>query len=232
MKTVGFIGGYDKIDFLLYISRILTLAQKRVLLIDATILQKARYVIPAINPTQSYVTEFEGFDVAVGFKNIDEIKHYLGNDKKALEYDIILIDIDNAEMAKNFEIEKNNQNCFITAFDLYSLKKGIEILNIFDNPVKMTKVLFSRYSLKEENEYLDYLSLGSKVNWDDEILNFPIELGNYSVMVENQIISRIKIKKLSEHYKDSLEYFITIIFNEDISPNEVKKIIKTMEKES
>lgn len=65
MKTVGFIGGYDKLDLMLYIARILTLAEKKVLLIDASLLQKTKYVIPAISPTQSYVTEFEGFDVAI-----------------------------------------------------------------------------------------------------------------------------------------------------------------------
>lgn len=65
MKTVGFIGGYDKIDFLLYVSRILTLAGKKILLVDATEIQKTKYVVPTISPTRSYVTEFEGFDVAV-----------------------------------------------------------------------------------------------------------------------------------------------------------------------
>ena len=140
------------------------------------------------------------------------------------------MDIDTPEMAENFEIEKNYKNCFVTAFDLYSLKKGIEILSVFQKPVKITKVLFSKNLLKEENEYLDYLSLGYKVAWDSEILSFPIELGNYSVMIENQIISRIKIKKLSDHYKNSLIYFVSTVFDEEITSSVAKKIIKTMEK--
>lgn len=65
MKIVGFLGGYDKLDFLLHVSRVLALAEKKVILIDATTMQKAKYVIPAISPTQSYITNFEGFDVAV-----------------------------------------------------------------------------------------------------------------------------------------------------------------------
>ena len=74
MRTVGFLGGYDKIDLLLYIARILSIAKKKVILIDATINQKAKYVVPSISPTRTYLTEFEGFDVAVGFKSIEEIK--------------------------------------------------------------------------------------------------------------------------------------------------------------
>ena len=46
MRTVGFLGGYDKIDLLLYIARILSIAKKKVILIDATINQKAKYVVP------------------------------------------------------------------------------------------------------------------------------------------------------------------------------------------
>ncbi len=67
MKTIGFIGGYDKLDFLLHVARILTLAEKKVILIDASTMQKSKYVVPTISPTKSYITEFEGFDVASRF---------------------------------------------------------------------------------------------------------------------------------------------------------------------
>lgn len=231
MKTVGFLGGYDKIDLILYIARILTLAKKKILLIDATVNQKAKYIVPSISPTRSYVTEFEGFDVAVGFNSIEEIKQYLGIGEKPLDYDIALLDIDTSEAFQRFNAIKNYKNCFVTAFDLYSLKRGLEILSSCTVPTKLIKVLFSKDMLKEENEYLDYLSLGYKIKWDKNMINFPIELGNYSVTVENQIVSRIKIKKLSEHYKDSLEYLITMVFDEDVSNSEVKKIMRNLEKE-
>lgn len=229
MKTVGFIGGYDKLNLILYVARILALANKKVLVVDTTTLQKSKYVIPAISPTQSYITEFEGFDVAVGFNNIAMIKDYLGVDR--LDYDIALLDIDNIQMALKFEIDRNYKNCFVTAFDIYSLRKGVEILSVFQKPIKMIKVLVSKNLLKEENEYLDYLALGSKVAWDKEIISFPIELGNYSIEVINQIIARIKIKKLSEHYKNSLLYLTTYLFDEDVNTAEIKRIMKNMERE-
>lgn len=231
MKTVGFLGGYDKIDLILYMARILTLAKKNVLLIDATLNQKAKYVVPSISPTKTYITEFEGFEVAVGFKNMDEIKDYLGVGNKPLEYDIALLDIDTQEAFENFNGAKNDRNCFVTAFDLYSLKRGLEILNSLRAPVKLTKVLFSKEMNREENDYLDFISLGYKIKWDKEIYNFPIELGNYSVTVENQIISRIKLKGLSEHYIGSLEYLMDSLFGDEISTKEISKIIKNLEKE-
>ena len=69
MKKIGFIGAYDKTDMLLHIAKILTALGIKTVVIDSTINQKAKYVVPVINPTTSYITEFEEFDVAVGFKN-------------------------------------------------------------------------------------------------------------------------------------------------------------------
>ena len=59
MKKIGFIGAYDKTDLLLNIAKILTTMNNRTLIIDSTINQKAKYVVPAIDPTISYITSFE-----------------------------------------------------------------------------------------------------------------------------------------------------------------------------
>ena len=77
MKTVGFIGAYDKTDLILYVAKIMIGLKRRVLLIDSTITQKSRYVVPVIGPTKSYVTEFEGIDVAVGFDDFKQIEQYI-----------------------------------------------------------------------------------------------------------------------------------------------------------
>ena len=179
----------------------------------------------------------------VGFKSMDRIKNYLGVDE--LDYDVALLDVDTPEIAINFEIEKNYKNCFVTAFDVYSLRRGTEVLEIFKitlsiplfwysfnrNILSILKVLFSKNLLKEENEYLDYITLGSKVVWDKEVISFPLELGNYSVAIINQIIARIKMKKLSDHYKNSLVYLMTMLFEDEMKSSEIKKIIKNIERE-
>ncbi len=75
MKKIGFIGAYDKTDLMVYVAKILTTLKKKILVIDATINQKARYIVPAINPTTTYITDFEDIDIAVGFSNIEDIKN-------------------------------------------------------------------------------------------------------------------------------------------------------------
>ncbi len=228
MEKVGFIGAFDKTDLILNLSKILTTMGKRVLMIDTTITQKAKYVVPVINPTASYITNFEDIDVAVGFKNLEEIKNYLGGTSEDFSYDIILIDIDNEKGIKEFEISKAEKKYFVTSFDLYSLKKGLEILSNLKEPMTLTKIIYAKEALKEEDDYLNFLSLDYKVNWEPDIIYFPIENGDLSVLYENQRVSKIKFKKLSLQYKDSLTYIILGILN--TSESNVRRIIKTIER--
>ena len=85
MKEVGFIGAFDKTDLIIYIAKILTVLGQKVLIADTTITQKAKYVVPALNPTLSYITEFEEIDIAVGFKNIEGIADYTNRSIETLE---------------------------------------------------------------------------------------------------------------------------------------------------
>ncbi len=230
MKKIGFIGAYDKTDLILYVAKILTVLKKKVLVIDSTMNQKARYVVPAINPTMKYVTDFEDIDIAVGFSSIEDIKNYLGiAEEQELEYDIVLVDTDNLQGFKNFELEQAKKNYFVTSFDNYSLKKGLEVLNGLQDVVSLTKVLFSREMLKEEDDYLNFLSLGYKVVWNEYRIYFPIENGDLSVIYENQRVAKIKFKKLSIQYKDGLAYLAEEIL-EDVSESNVRKAIKFIEK--
>ena len=48
MKKIGFIGAYDKTDFILYVAKILVEMGNKVILIDGTLTQKAKYIIPVI----------------------------------------------------------------------------------------------------------------------------------------------------------------------------------------
>ena len=83
--------------------------------------------------------------------------------------------------------------------------------------------------IKEEDDYLNYLSLGKKVIWEDYKIYFPMENGDLSVIYENQRVAKIKFKKLSIQYKDGLAYIAEEILG-DISDMQVRRIIKNIEK--
>lgn len=230
MKKIGFIGAYDKTDLILYVAKILTTLRKKVLLVDATTNQKARYVIPVINPTTMYVTEYEEIDIAVGFSNFNDIRKYLGiPEEQELEYDIALIDTDNIEGVDNFGLQDAQKNYFVTSFDAYSLKKGLQALIDLKSAMSLTKILYSKDMLKEEDDYLNFLSLGYKIIWNENRIYFPIENGDLSVIYENQRVAKIKFRKLSIQYKDGLAYLAEEILG-DTSESAVRRAIKTIEK--
>ena len=230
MRRISFIGCYDQIDLILYIAKILVATDKKVLVIDSTINQKAKYIVPVIKPTKAYVTDFEDIDVAVGFSNFDEIKEYLGMPIHAeLPYDIALIDIDSYESIINFGIDNSDKNYFVTGFDLYTLKRGLEILSGITEILNLTKVCFSKTATKEDDDYLNYLALGYKIQWSEEIIYFPFEVGDQSVIAENQRVAKIKFKKLSAQYKEALIFIVEQILDQD-EYAKMKRIFKQLER--
>lgn len=228
MKKIGFIGAYDKTDLIIYVAKIITMLKRKVLIVDATTNQKARYVVPVINPTKSYVTEFEEIDIAVGFKNIEEIKEYLAIEPgHQMEYDYLFVDTDNIQGLENFALMDSIKNYFVTSFDSYSLKKGLEILNTLTETMSLNKVLFSKEMSLQEDDYLNFLSLGYKIAWNEYKIYFPIENGDLNVIYENQRVAKIRFKKLSVQYKESLSYIAEEIL-EDVSENQIRRIIKNI----
>lgn len=232
MRKVGFLGAYDKTEIMLYVAKLIVSLKKTVLVIDTTIAQKAKYVVPVINPTTTYITEFQKIDVAVGFKNFEEIKEYLGTShEEELEYDFVLIDIDSSKCVESFKMKDAYKNYFVTAFDVYSLKKGLEAIDNVEEPIKLTKIYFSNENSKDDDEYVNFLSMGYKVIWENYKIYFPISLADKEAIVENQKINKIKFSNISQQYKNSIQYITEEITKEIIQQSEIKRTIKLVEKE-
>ena len=231
MKTIGFIGAYDKTDLIIYIARILTAMNKRVLVIDTTFLQKAKYIVPAISPAKTYITTYEDIDIAVGFYDYYYIKSYLGISEQAnLDYDYIFIDIDSYECLESFNIQMADKNYFVTGLDVYTLRRGLEILSGLQERLDLTKILFAKNLSYDEEEYFNFLSLGAKVNWSEETIYFPFEQGDAGVIIQNQMVQKIKFKKLTELYKGSLMYIASELLESQQEQNELRKVFKQLEK--
>lgn len=229
MNKINFIGAFDKTDIIMYIAKILVETGKKVLIVDATVNQKARYVVPAIDSdSMAYVTNYLNIDIAVGFMNYSAIKQYLGMPESAVfTYDYIFVDMDDPRLLTNFEVYNSNKNYFVTSSDLFSLKRGLEVLSGIENPLNLTKMYFSNQMSKAEDEYLDFLSLGYKVQWEDEKIYFPLLNEDKDIIMENQRLSRIKFKGLSSGFRDALIYVAQEISNDQYG---VKKVYKQIER--
>ena len=225
MKKIGFIGAANKTNLIMYVAKVLNLMDKKVLVVDTSIEQEMKYIVPTISPTKEYVTEFEHMDFAVGFKSVEDIKKYLAIKEEKMPYDYMLIDIDSEEMIEEFDIEDADKNYFVTTFDMYALRRGVEILQNIKQPLKLTKVLYSHEIIKEDEEYLNYLAMGYKIVWNNTTIYLPkAELDNQAIE-ENQRIFTIRIKKLSVNYQEGIEYIAQDILGER-NINKIRKSIK------
>lgn len=225
MKKVGFIGASDKTDLIIYVAKILEIIGKKVIVVDTTIMQKTKYVVPSISPTKAYVTNFENIDFAVGLKSIDDISKYLGISEEKLTYDYMLVNIDNEETLERFEIDNTAENYFFTSFDMYSLKRGMEILKNVSEPINLSKILCDYNIKKEDEEYLNFLSLDTKVAWNDLSIYIPLTGYDKQIIEENERVYRIRIKKLSAEYQEAILYIVQDIVK-DLSVNRIRKMIK------
>lgn len=225
MKKIGFIGAYDKTDLIIYISKLLVENGLKVLIVDSTTLQKTRYTVPCITPSRCYITTYEDIDVAIGFESLQEIRNYTGTQE--FNYDMILLDVDNQQAFETLEMYTSDKNYFVTAFDNYSLKKGLEIVGKETEKKLMTKILFSRHMEKDEDEYLNFLSFYYAVKWSKEKIYFPFEVGDNSVIIDNQRSARISYKELSQQYKDGILEIISQIAPE-IRLGDVKKMLRNI----
>ena len=119
---------------------------------------------------------------------------------------------------------KANKNYFVTGFDSYSLKKGLEIIGKMEDKILMKKILFSQEMLSEEDDYLNFLSFYYSVRWENEKVYFPYEIGDSSATIENQRTARIRFKNLSDAYKEGLTSITADIIPE-VKSSEIRKII-------
>lgn len=228
MEKINFIGAYDKTDSIMYIAKILTEMKKKVIIVDATITQKTKYVIPTIDNRSEYIANYANIDFAIGFTNYNDIKTYLGMPQSAaFTYDYMLIDIDNSDLLNNFDVYSSKKNYFVTSFDLYALKKGVEVLKRLSLPVEIMKVYFSNLMSQSEDDYFNYIATGCRVKWNQDKIYFPLLNEDLDVIKENQRLSKIRFKSLSNEYKTSLMEWTQDICGDS---NGVKKACRQIER--
>ena len=139
----------------------------------------------------------------------------------------MIVDTDSFEGVAKFGLQGAEKDYFVTGFDAYSLKKGIEILGQLGVPTRVTRIFFSKDMLKEEEDYFDYLALGIKAIWNEEKLYFLLENGDLPAIIENQRLSKIRLRNMSNEYRENIAFLVNDI-DKDIGDKKIKSIIKEL----
>jgi len=202
-----FAGMCDKSDILLYLCKLLSSANQKVLLVDGTDTHKyPRYIGQLDRPLA--ITEFMKFDVASGFTSQMELESHLRNDGVGLDkYDFVIYDIENVIFCS---IDTWNVAAACTwnmDYSIWSFQKGSEWMNewILHNPL-LTELLFQRIYLRTVDCLLDHIFMDSCRD------RFPVQLTNEYIVipwdeVDNALkcatghLRKLRIKPLSRRYK-------------------------------
>ena len=227
MEQIGFIGFYDKKDILLNIGKIYSCIGKRTLVVDATMMQRMRYIVPNVSANHSitYVSEYEGTDVAVGFMNLGQIAQYLGTNQ--LNYDFIIIDSDNIQTMYSFMIPNMKKIFYVTSYDKFEVEKSKELFANINRPMILTKVAISSNLNADESNFLVHTLENNYIKFDkDREVLFEDSDKNRAVILQSQLVNEISFRKFTNTYKDSLEYITALISEGDIQQSEIRRIIR------
>lgn len=227
MEQIGFIGFYDKKDILLNIGKIFSYLGKKTLVVDATMMQRMRYIVPKVSANNSitYVSEYQGTDVAVGFMNLGQIAQYFGANQ--LNYDFVIIDSDNIQTMYSFMIPKMKKIFYVTSYDKFEVEKSKELFANINEPMILTKVAISSNLNADESNFLVHTLENNYIKFDkDKEVLFEDSDKNRAVILQSQLVNEISFRKFTNTYKDSLEYITALISEGDIQQSEIRRIIR------
>ena len=224
MEQIGFLGAYDKKDLLINVATVLTSAGKSVLIVDATSVQRMRYVVPNVSTNQSFtfVSEYSKIDVALGFMNLNGVAQYL---RKNLNYDYILIDCDNPQTMNSFGITSMKKIFFVTSYEQYDMMKGAETLRYVQLPIEVIKVISTTNMVDAEDKLLNSKVANSNIKWSNKRIEFSDLDVDRKAILKNQFSRQISFKSFSKDYKQWLEYLINIITDNTVDAGRIIKKI-------
>jgi len=228
MEKVAFIGGYDKTDMIFCIARIFRALGKKVLVVDGTISQKVRYLIPTLTPTMTYITTSDGIDFAIGFDSMTKIKQYMASEGNITEYDYMFFDIDSRTRYRGFEIMPEDRHYLTTSFDVYSLKKAVEVLKTIEMKTPITRVYFTKSITEEKDRYLRLLIKDCSIALRKEYVTFPTDITDIEAIQKNQRDNTVRFKNLTKGYIEGIVYLAEEISGE--SSGNIKRAIKEIER--
>ena len=132
MQSIGMYGYVDKYDFVIATAKTLEIMGRSVLVIDATSDEKYKYIIPSIDKSQSYLTQYADIDFAIGFNSYEELMNYLNEKGIDIQrYSYVLLDVENYEGYRKFRnFEVNKSYMFIYRSLTFFIKLKLSLLGI------------------------------------------------------------------------------------------------------
>ena len=237
MKVIGFIGYVDKTDFIIAVSKMLTICNKKVLIFDGTLEQRLKYMMPSIeNIMQPHITNFDGLYGAVNFETIGHLEKYAAERNINLdEYDYMIVDVDDPQSYQELRKRGYDKAYFFFEHSPVCIAKNLELLKgIFsfklpEQEIKMSKIIYKLYLTRASETYFESKFSEYDVKWEDDPIEVPQDLGDKAVAIENNFANTIETKKLSSGFKGAAMELAARLLGDGQLPF-VRKTVKDFER--
>ncbi|MGV2887627.1 hypothetical protein [Paenibacillus taichungensis] len=229
MKKALFLGATDISDLLQYVSKVIAVSGKKVLLVDGTNEKYIQYGTPMAS-SKLDVFEFEGFDVAVGYDKFSELETFLD---KNHQYEHLIVHCDKNSFMSKEDLNKFEIRYVATSLEKMSIEKTVEVMtSIFgqveqtdESSTKMpfTQLFVNNVETNMADDYLEMILGPLPISWSEEPYELFYDEVDYATKINNQNEGKINLRRLSRNYKKVVQFI-----SEEISGLEVKEIKPAM----
>lgn len=226
MKQILFIGMTDKTDLLFYISNLVALKYK-VLLVDATKHHNYEYTYPKLEMKAS-VTQHDLFDITERVNNIKQLEAIIADADDS--YDYVFVDLDDSNSINMWY--GADRYVLVTTYDNREIQRNLVLLEaLFDGVEIDDQIPFTRLICEAgqtfHEDYLDNVYEKLPITWSDTLVYYPDER-NITARINNQGRSKLDVSRLSKEYKKVLIQLVASIVG--LSFNDVRQWWRQLER--
>ncbi|MEK5057595.1 hypothetical protein ACFSVM_13515 [Paenibacillus shunpengii] len=232
MKSYVFAGPSNKTDLLLNFSKILSVSGYRVILVDGTVDGRYRYCIEEGHSTPA-VTEYEGFDVATGYRQFNEVEQALLEMNEDVLYDFMILDIELAEFLNTDQWLSATARVWATDYSRKTLECGKAWIKELCSQLSADRLPpFYRLYLDAVDTHIESYIWAyyedSPIDFQGSPVSFRLDELDTAVRLENEHHRRRSFRHYSRHYKKSLAELMEMVAG--FEPAETRRAIQMRER--
>ena len=115
----------------------------------------------------------------------------------------------------------------VTSYEQYELKRTIELLKYYNQPIGVVKVIISPDIEDKQEEYFNKLLLTeTPVKLNENKVEFADTTADRKVKLQNQLMGDLDFRHYSSTFKDSLEYITSLVAEGRIEQSKIRKVIR------
>jgi len=208
MNYTLFLGSTDISDLLIYLSKFLQTAGKRVLLADASAEGFIRYNTPILH-TGTGVSEYDQFDIGYQFTDFQSMKEQL---EITQAYDHTIVFCSTPDFIGEKDWEEFDQRFIAISSERRSLEKTAELLEdmLEQREEHLPRIGFTRLFVQQVDnglaeDYLEQLLCNLPLRFEEQSFTVPFDEMDYMQKIMNQNSSSISIKRISREFRTVIQ---------------------------